>query len=916
MANKNSVLLFGDYGTEVIRLSQLYDPDKCLYQPVSEGDPIEPNTTYYTPELRNKTVFFDAANLSDRAGGTFAYDGEYYKKDPTKDESQEGKYVPAAQTIVVVDEVNEFGQYTLLVVDWVENADITSKSKDKILVNKLEGLSEDEQSNVIKTYVPSYRSHLKPINFTGGVDQATRAVDYNNDQMMLYIEDVTNVNSSGRTEVIQRLVPDRKLMMYGPRSLCYVLKQTFGEEEVIISTNSYSGSRSDHAEMGYFVTSCGRNRIVKDRETFEALAGKHIEYYDADGVRQQKTVVINKDDNNELTDDTETLFKELQACYEDGRYVTEVSSSDDLIVQVQIPVPCYLRNSITTLTAGQLVTMEIYEVDESTASKRLITSVLLHTRAGSSLEIANDNRTLIGFDVAVGNDSLIVEDIVDVVAGSKKVDFIPFLKFDDGSTQRIDISEFDWNDVTVERVKMADGLYAYGLDKIKAGSSWNVEFDVLFKYFPAVAARVSTTSDINTRYEQTDDTTPSPLKQYFVKDVSGSSGQVSWGLAGNNGYFEEGETFEPGVTYYERKMTLSWNGTVTRPTNTCLVCRKRIRIVEGLSGAASSLRHISTIPVWDNETCSYDFKFLVYDKSYKSPKLIGRDESDDGYIIGSDPLPYGEDLSGNQESVSDVYTAEVSYKPNRSSPAWLATRTVMVEVRELSRYSDYESSNVAGHERFLIGGKGTSSTHGWEAGIIPYGRANAALNVKNARGNAAFGNRPRLECWTEEINGVTVAKFQIPVDNTYGFPNLSESPDDNQFNWFYWQFYRAALDADDAWETNVTPNCFCLRAAEPGEVTRLVNGVATKVTVPADEIRSKYITMTSNSKNQIMPYAAAFECEGIRIPTKYNQETGDIYLPTIAIVEFAYSSNGTIKSLIGVPVEIVRIDHNPAEDTL
>jgi hypothetical protein len=173
-----------------------------------------------------------------------------------------------------------------------------------------------------------------------------------------------------------------------------------------------------------------------------------------------------------------------------------------------------------------------------------------------------------------------------------------------------------------------------------------------------------------------------------------------------------------------------------------------------------------------------------------------------------------------------------------------------------------------------------------------------------------------LECWTEEVDGETVAKFQIPVDQSYGFPNLSDAPDNNQFNWFYWQFYRAALDADDAWESNVTPNCFCLRAAEPGEVTKMVNGVATKVTVPADEIRSKYIPMTSNSSNQIMPYAAAFECEGIRIPTKYNAETGDIYLPTIAIVEFAYSNNGTVKSLIGVPVEIVRIDHNPAEETL
>jgi hypothetical protein len=237
----------------------------------------------------------------------------------------------------------------------------------------------------------------------------------------------------------------------------------------------------------------------------------------------------------------------------------------------------------------------------------------------------------------------------------------------------------------------------------------------------------------------------------------------------------------------------------------------------------------------------------------------------------------------------------------------------MVEVRDMSRHSDFGSSNRNGFERFLIGGRGTSSTGGWESGTIPYGRANASQSVKNTNGEAAFGNRPRLDCWTEDVNGVTVAKFQIHVDQIYGFPNFPEAPADNQYNWFYWQFYRAALDADDAWEVNVTPNCFRLRAAEPGEVTKMIDGVATKVTVPADEICSDYIPMVSNSDNEIMPYASAFECEGIRVPTRFDADAGTIYLPTIAIVEFAYKSNGVVKSLLGVPVEIVRIDHDPAE---
>ena len=949
MANKNSVLLFGDYGTEVIRLSQLYDPDKCLYRPVKAGDSIEAGKTYYSPELRNKTVFFDAANLSSRVGEHFTQDGEYYYKEGDETDTQEGRYVPATQTLVVVDEVNNFGQYTILVVDWVEDAD---EEKDKVLQSLLEGKTEDEKNEIRESYIPTYRSHLKPINFTGGVDQATRAVDYNNDQLMLYVEDIVNPNN--QSETIQKLVPDRKLMMYGPRPLVYVLRQGTDksyvrttdlsprpgvdyftkdgfnyvkfsgeqfEEDVVyyvrissnnltISTNSYKFGRNNNEEVGHFITACGIPvTVTSDPSTFEALNGFHVEWYDEYDQKHSEAVVVEKDENNNLTEDAQALYNQLKDCCDRGFKVTKISNSDDLLTQVQIPVPCYLRSSLPPLTSGQLVTIEIYEIDEESESKRLITSVVLHTRTGASLELANDNRTLVGFEVSIPtgqSDASVSEDLVLLEAGTTTLTIVPTLLFDDGSSQDLK-PEIEWSSVS-DAMEISKGLYVYGLKKLTQTPGVNTEFDVLFKYYPSVAAGIGYSGDINTRYEKTTDEVPSPLKQYFVKNATAS--QISWELATDTGYFENGATFDPNVDYYERKMSMVWGGSVARPSNPFLSVRKRIRIVQGLEGTSSSLRHISTIPVWNNETCSYDFKFLVYDKSYKAPKLIGRNISEDGYIdIDEEALPFNQDLEDAPETVegSTVWTATLRYKPSSYRPAWTATRTVMLEVRKLTRYASFDQSNLPGRERFLIGGAGTSGTGGWDPGVIPYGRANTALKVKNSRGDEnVFGNRPRLECWTETVNGIEVAKFQIPVDTIYGFPNMPNVPSDCQYNWFYWQFYRAALDADDTWEVDVTPNCFRLRAAEPG----IKNGVLTK----ADDICSNYIPITSNAINQVMAYASAFECPGIRIPKSY--EIDGEYEPTIAIVEFAYKNNDTVKSLIGVPVEIVRITHNPAEETL
>ena len=155
---RNNVLLFGDYGTEIMRLTQLYDPKQDRYQKSTDPRPIE-GEKYFTITLRNRTIYFNeveditAYTKDGTAIGEFRTDVTLWKD--TGKECQNGYYVPVTQTMVVVDKATEkWGTYTLLIVDAVDPE--------------------------------TYESTLVPVNFTGGVDTAIRAIDWNNNLLNLF----------------------------------------------------------------------------------------------------------------------------------------------------------------------------------------------------------------------------------------------------------------------------------------------------------------------------------------------------------------------------------------------------------------------------------------------------------------------------------------------------------------------------------------------------------------------------------------------------------------------------------------------------------------------------------------------------------------------------------------------------------
>ena len=642
---RNNVLLFGDYGTEIMRLSQLYDPKQDRYQKSTDPRPIE-GETYFTIALRNRTIYFtevDDISAYTKDGtsiGEFRDDVTLWKD--TGKECQNGYYVPVTQTMVVVDKATEkWGTYTLLIVDYVDPE--------------------------------TYESTLVPVNFTGNVDISVRVIDWNNNILNLFVEPIVLGNEDGRT--VYKLTPDRKILAYGSGDIRYLIKKRINGIKTIICTDSVTNAKQDAEVFIPFDTAAAfvdyHNAQVKDHESFEHLNGETIQYYDEYGIKHQIAVNVERDAGGAYTEETEQLYQELLKVYTRGEVIKVFADSEDAMTRVQIPEPCYLRSSILPLTPGEEIELEVYETRPEEDIYRLITTYRVKVRDAVALDPADLTKAqIVDFNVKLwGTD---VSDIWELPQGTDPdtLDLVPFLKLDNG------------NEVEVQHLKDL-AFYQYGLHQIQK-SIKGAEFDVLFKYFPQKAIGVRNSTTLDTRYVKTKDTRPYATKLYFVK-----TGDWEWDLAENNGH---PTTFTPGVVYYNRAQKLSWQSVINRPERDFITCEKRVRIV---SANGEEIRKICVIPLWDNDHERWYLRYLVYKSDYLAPKLIDYENSDFGsiYIPGGEP-----DLTVSNVYNNAVKRFEVYFKPNGHT-SYLPTSK-----RHVSLLLQHFTSNLVGVEKWLIGG--------------------------------------------------------------------------------------------------------------------------------------------------------------------------------------------------------------------
>jgi hypothetical protein len=639
-----NVLLFGDFEPEIVRLSKLFDPERDEFQLVT-SDEFNPDWIYYTAEVRNKTLYFTRAEEDEvkaaAAAGTLANNYWHGPDRDVDEDGENGKYVPAPKSIVIVDpesskiSTGRWGTYTLLIVESVDPV--------------------------------SFKSTLVPINFTGDIDNATRAVDYQNDKLMLYFDEVTTVGGHKVTS----LVPDRKLMMYGHTALKYrILK---GNE--IISTNEiHVGGVSSEPRFIRYVPANG-SKFTITAENYKTLVGKFVEYYNSVDTRVRVQV----------TAANVEMFKSFKEVYILG-------NTDDTLNNVQLPPYCYLKSGAVAPIAGDNYTFEVYEddiaeepiVDKTTGAvtgykevgvNRLILSVHLTAQPASPLKSLDEtNAVITGFGVNYLNDEGGIEDgdVWKIASGSTRADIItrmdPYILLNDGSVQHVPVS------------LLGATLFDYGLDQIPASATVGAEYDVLFKYYPVTAEGVDSTNLIDVLYKPavvqkavTDEdgktvivpVTPSPIQLYFVKLDDGSMEAV--------GYGDEVRAFDPSKAYYVKRSDLDWTKVVVGASRKFMNCHRRIRIVEA---SFSNPRVIVPVPVDKNngypfdKTTGYDIGFLVYDHNYESPVLLEAKDPRIGFV-SSGKIVSGDEADAVRPDGDKVGTKQsfsIKYRSSAVSP--------------------------------------------------------------------------------------------------------------------------------------------------------------------------------------------------------------------------------------------------------
>ncbi len=826
---KNSVLLFGDYGVEVIKLSQLYDPDMDEYEQCKGGTAPSSTQIYFTATCKDRTIEFSEISYAEiMANPTMVGPDNRFLDKPNvwtynedKANVEHGKYVPAAKTLVVVDNPTpKYGTYTLLVVDRVDD----------------ESTLPIDPSTGLYIGIPTYKSHLSPINFTGGVDNLLRAIDYNNDQMMLFVENIT----LGSGKQIQKLTPDRKLMLYGQTdahgTLCYTISRLVDGVNTTICTNSYASAHADSEEIVDYVTAGAVRTSIKTDSEYDLYVGCLAVYFDGTGAKREVRLT---------EEDKATLLPELTKCYVRGEFITIHRDSENALNNVHLPESCYLRASEAPLTTGGLVDFTVYEKIGET--KRTVLAVKLTVRAGTPFkDFDRTSGQIVEFNARLGN-AQNVSDVWDVAEGTTAsgLDIKPFIRLDDGT--ELDISAYK-----------GIAYFEYGLEQVN-GTVVGTELDVLFKFFPSATNefKPANSTMLDTRYIVETAEYPSPTKQYLIRTYNTTTLSYEYALAGDNGYLTE---FEDGVTYVYAVNKFGWDAAVNRPSRACMTCRKRIRIVTGTS---NTLRKLCVIPVWDHVTEKYTLKFLPYDESYATPKLIGSEPSEDGYVLVAN-MPEKWAFDG-----TTAYNMTLSYFRDASGGA-TASKTVAMKLGNFSlnavmeKWLLHEGSTEL-LDPTIVNGQNVYGRHAPQSDVFrPY----AVCEIKTDTNGNDYGTYYIPLTWKEGWNEL------YPNRKGYGF---------NSTKVFLEMFYNRIINPEiDTWYTSFADED---AAAMP---THFRYRSATN-----SDVHSKWISVEDD--NRAAPIAHDY------LPRPSQSRMG------IVVVEFAYKIGGTYKVLLGVPVEVLYV---------
>ena len=592
----NPVLLWGDKGPDVYKLSQIYNPvsDKyvrSLSISVTEGttyferlelilstdENVKTGRKYYSRTVQpDGTVVFDLVinptgqnprqnGWYQNAGGKILvfkvvdlseytdpnpYELGWFELNTASAEDMIGKIIPSTDSLILVDKVDCAYK--------VSNPNF----RDRMLLT-VESVDED------------FNVTFAPIVFGSDTEETVRAIDYGNERFMLFFD------RKGENNNIV-LTPDRKLLLYGAGSTFGYRIKKAGQ---VISTNRPAVQKV--VSDGFIpYARANAKRVTVTSSNYETLRSEYIDIVLDNGLQRtvklpeaatlvptcDATFVANRRyyaENGECIADcvnnaSQFVGKSIEEFAEaggydvvysyagddpstptpDGTYLGRTafvhSNAADVLSNVYVPEKCWLRANVG-IVDGEVLALEVYEFDTASNAARMCMNIKLVAKEATALDITDvTTRQIVNFDVLL-NGSSTIGDIWYLQQGDNwKNAFVmtPRIGFDDGSYENLIIDN--------------SSCFVYGLEDVKS-TVVGREYQILFKFFPH------------------------------------KSLNVDWQKIG-----------------------------ISSPTS-YLTVRKTIKIINDLS---DRIRKISMIPVWNHEHGKYELRYMVFRNDYTSPEIV------------------------------------------------------------------------------------------------------------------------------------------------------------------------------------------------------------------------------------------------------------------------------------------------------
>lgn len=664
---ENPVMLWGDMGPDVYKLSQIYDPRNDKYvatqdTSVREGkdyyerrsliltsdENVHTGRKYYTRNVDadGKVSFVYIDNISEKiheidpskniytfnpsqndwyqdSGGKIIVFSKVTtfppRSNPLANKWYEvnedsvdtcGKYIPAVDSLVVVDEVecyykteNNYKTRMLLTVKSVDEAfnvtfaTVVFGSETEETVRAIDYGNEkfmlffDRKGTGVVTYVPATTEELHDDNITKyvkNVDGSYTAVT------TLDQEDVTYyVRKSSGSQVL--LTPDRKLLLYGKNTYGYRIKR----QGVVISSNIPAIQTGDDAFIPYARAIAKRVKITAENYDTLQSTGRYFDVILPNGLQRIMQLPA---DPTKLIRTCDTVVQGNTYYYKaDG---TRVSTFDinpwvgRLVIDYENAKGYYLyrpiakdANNVSKPWSGDLLNRVAYMYDDPAAASG---NVFLPERCflKSNLSIV-DGEPLLMEIFMFGHEEVSEDGTTSRIVNTNVAQLCMSLTIIAKEATALDSSDITTRQIVKFDVELNGSDTQGDIWYLQQGDDWRSAFDVVPKISFDDGSDLTVPVDGKTCY------------MYGFEDIKsklvGSEYQVLF-------------KFFP-----HKSLNIDWQKVGLTPTKNFITCRKTVKIINNL---AYRIRKISLIPAWNQAAQEYELYYMIFRNDYVSPPVI------------------------------------------------------------------------------------------------------------------------------------------------------------------------------------------------------------------------------------------------------------------------------------------------------